>query len=339
MLLKMDFLFAFTVFAMVMTVVEGQTTEDDWRMNKKKFNKNYFIPADNGKLDRIHKQIFIKRNEQIKLHNSNPFANYRREVTLFSDMLLEEFQKFLGVNKNAIPPHTKQAVSLKPDGSDITDPDVPSRLDYRFDPCLPDIKNQNRCRASWAFSATTPIEFALCKLNKNISVTLSEQQLIDCDRGGLNKGCYGGFPMTAIESTMLTGIARESRYSYKKTGGQCKYVANMKAASVELCNYIEGGSIVDMKYALTKLGPISATMTVTDSFADYGSGVYDSNDCDGQDPNHAVVIVGWGNQNGMDYWIGRNSWGPLWGEEGYFLIQQGVNKCGIETYPVFVKLS
>jgi hypothetical protein len=44
----------------------------------------------------------------------------------------------------------------------------------------------------------------------------------------------------------------------------------MKAASVELCNYIEGGSIVDMKYALTKLGPISATMTVTDSFADYG---------------------------------------------------------------------
>jgi C1A family cysteine protease len=69
------------------------------------------------------------------------------------------------------------------------------------------------------------------------------------------------------------------------------------------------------------------------------SGVYDSNDCDGQDPNHAVVLVGWGNQNGVDYWIGRNSWGPLWGEEGYFLIQRGVNKCGIETYPVFVKLS
>ncbi len=67
-------------------------------------------------------------------------------------------------------------------------------------------------------------------------------------------------------------------------------------------------------------------------------GVYDSNDCDGQDPNHAVVIVGWGNENGMDYWIGRNSWGPTWGQKGYFLIQRGVNKCGIETYPVFVKL-
>ncbi len=44
----------------------------------------------------------------------------------------------------------------------------------------------------------------------------------------------------------------------------------MKAASVELCNYIEGGSIADIKYALTKLGPVSATMTATDSLADYG---------------------------------------------------------------------
>ncbi|XP_046458637.1 procathepsin L-like [Daphnia pulex] len=335
----MDFLFAFTVCAIVMTVVEGQTTEDDWRMYKKTFNKNYFIASDNGRLDRIHKQIFLTRNEQIKLHNSNPLVNYRRELTRFTDLLKVEFQKFLGVNKNAIPSHTKEAVSLRPDGSDITDPDVPSRLDYRYHPCLTGIKNQEQCAASWAFSVIASVEFAYCKKNKNISVTLSEQQLIDCDRGGLNKGCYGGFPMTAIESSMLTGITRESRYPYKKTGGQCKYVANMKAASVELCNYIEGGSIVDMKYALTKLGPLSATMTVTDSFADYGSGVYDSNDCDGQDPNHAVVIVGWGNQNGVDYWIGRNSWGTVWGKEGYFLIQKGVNKCGIESYPVFVKLS
>ncbi len=62
------------------------------------------------------------------------------------------------------------------------------------------------------------------------------------------------------------------------------------------------------------------------------NGVYDDPACDGKAVNHAVVLVGWGNLNGINYWIGRNSWGPGWGKEGYFLIQRGVNKCGIETY-------
>ena len=43
----------------------------------------------------------------------------------------------------------------------------------------------------------------------------------------------------------------------------------MKAASVALSNYIDSGTIVDMQYALTKLGPISAVLAVTDSLADY----------------------------------------------------------------------
>lgn len=66
------------------------------------------------------------------------------------------------------------------------------------------------------------------------------------------------------------------------------------------------------------------------------AGVYDDSDCDEQPVNHAVVIVGWGNQNGVDYWVGRNSWGTTWGTNGYFLIQRGVNKCGIENYPAYV---
>ena len=45
---------------------------------------------------------------------------------------------------------------------------------------------------------------------------------------------------------------------------------------------------------------------------------------------HAVVIDGWGTENGVKYWWARNSWGPEWGQGGYFRILRGVNHCGIE---------
>jgi C1A family cysteine protease len=68
----------------------------------------------------------------------------------------------------------------------------------------------------------------------------------------------------------------------------------------------------------------------------YRDGVYDDTDCDNVDVNHAMVIVGWGNKDGVDYWIIRNSWGTGWGDSGYVLVQRGVNKCQIDSYSAFV---
>jgi cathepsin H len=54
------------------------------------------------------------------------------------------------------------------------------------------------------------------------------------------------------------------------------------------------------------------------------------------DVNHAVLAVGYGTEDGLDYWVVKNSWGALWGDQGYFKIQRGVNMCGVadcNAYP------
>jgi C1A family cysteine protease len=65
------------------------------------------------------------------------------------------------------------------------------------------------------------------------------------------------------------------------------------------------------------------------------SGVYDDLACDNKTVNHGVVVVGYGALNGTNHWIVRNTWGTNWGIRGYILMQRGVNKCSIETYPAY----
>ena len=75
-------------------------------------------------------------------------------------------------------------------------------------------------------------------------------------------------------------------------------------------------------------GPIETGFTVYSDFMSYRGGIYvrHSNQIMG---GHAVKVVGWGVENGVNYWIVANSWGPNWGESGFFRIKMG--QCGFES--------
>ena len=72
------------------------------------------------------------------------------------------------------------------------------------------------------------------------------------------------------------------------------------------------------------------------------SGIYSDPSCNTpgsmSTTDHEVVFVGYGTENGIDYWIVRNSWGYVWGDEGYFRIQRGINLCNIEYWPAYVTI-
>ena len=85
-----------------------------------------------------------------------------------------------------------------------------------------------------------------------------------------------------------------------------------------------------MMQEIYESGSIVGTFSVYEDFDTYRSGIY-RHVYGRRKGGHAVKIIGWGEENGVKYWIVANSWNPRWGESGYFRIVRGENECGVET--------
>lgn len=58
----------------------------------------------------------------------------------------------------------------------------------------------------------------------------------------------------------------------------------------------------------------------------------DNDECLINQPDHAVAVVSYGSENGVDFWIVRNSWGDSWGEEGFIRMSRNKgNQCRIAS--------
>jgi len=91
--------------------------------------------------------------------------------------------------------------------------------------------------------------------------------------------------------------------------------------------------VAGIQQAIMAGGPMSVAFTVYSDFENYVSGIY-HHVSGAEAGGHAVKVVGWGVENGTEYWKIANSWNPHWGEKGYFRIKRGTNEGGIENQAV-----
>lgn len=183
------------------------------------------------------------------------------------------------------------------------------------------VGDQGSCGSCWAFSATGVVESKVnINLNDNdYNVDLSEQDLISCSDAG---NCSGGYNIDALDYMKNTGIARESCFPYNSgcSSGVCNDCSEKCNSPIYTVIDYSGPVSADsnsIKEAIANKGPVTVYMYVCDDFVDYNGGIYNAK-WEGSCAWHTVSVVGYSDLG--NYWIGKNSWGTGWGENGYFKI-------------------
>lgn len=216
----------------------------------------------------------------------------------------------------------------------ISSTTVPSAFDWRNCNAVTPVKNQGSCGCCWAFSSIGTIEGQYA-IKYGYLVSLSEQQLMNCDT--TDNGCSGGFMTTALNfaATNKLGVPGQGAVPYLGYKSTCNTnVGN--TVSVKGYSYAGSTSETVIMQFLYKVGPLAVSINSNSYLQNYSSGILNlsASQCSPSVINHAVTIVGYGVENGVNYWIVKNSWGADWGESGYFRIVRGTSACGINNYAV-----
>jgi len=281
--------------------------------------------------------IFKDNMEKIKKHNSNKNNTWWMGITQFADMTAEEFG--LHIHKGCYH-GAKKTTSPNPfTAKDAKNGTAPDAVDWTSKGAVTPVKNQGSCGSCWAFSTTGAIE-GRCQISTGTLTSLSEQDLVDCSKA--NNGCNGGLMDNAFAYVKKKGgICTEQEYAYKaKNELICheRWCAT-KAGKITGYKDVTPNSEKDLMAAVAE-GPVSIAIEADQqTFQLYKGGVFKGT-C-GDELDHGVLAVGYGEDGGDKYWKVKNSWGASWGEEGYIRMIRGVGtddgegQCGILKQPSY----
>lgn len=299
-----------------------------------RFAKSYITPAE--QLARY--EVFKVKLALVEAENALD-RSYKLEINSFADMTDEEFRAHhLGLLDTPEGQKFKHLGTHRYSGAEL-----PASVDWVAQGKVTPVKNQAACGSCWAFSTTGSLEGAWAIKTGNL-VSLSEQQLVDCASSApwQNHGCHGGLMDFGFDFIEKNGLCTEESYPYKAADDKCASSnCSVGVPAGRLTGYkdVTPSDINALMEAVAQQ-PVSVAIEADQSvFQLYKGGVLTSDKC-GVQLDHGVLIVGYGTDNGIEYWKVKNSWGPSWGESGYLRIgrnETAAGECGIKlkaSYPV-----
>lgn len=282
-------------------------------------------------------QIFKDNLRFIDEHNAEN-RTYKVGLNRFADLTNEEYRSMYLGTRTAAKRRSSNKISDRY-AFRVGDP-LPESVDWRKKGAVVEVKDQGSCGSCWAFSTIAAVE-GINKIVTGGLISLSEQELVDCDTS-YNEGCNGGLMDYAFEFIINNGgIDSEEDYPYKASDGRCdQYRKNARVVTIDGYEDVPENDEKSLEKAVANQ-PVSVAIEAGGrEFQLYQSGIFTGR-C-GTALDHGVTAVGYGTENGVDYWIVKNSWGASWGEEGYIRMERDLatsatGKCGIAmeaSYPI-----
>jgi len=315
-------------------------------------------------------QHFQQRLAAVEAHNRQSDRSWSAIVNHLADWAPQELAMLRGYRRSA-PSGSSRASSLGLVGTSVRTIDV-SHLPQNFTwkgqlAATRDVKNQGACGSCWAISSAAVLR-AHAELYQQ-DRTFSTQQIVECTPNprecGGQGGCQGATAELAMEYVSKVGLHTEEDHAYAARDGQCAKqmqvpeqgtgFPSMQQSFLGVSDRSSGQGKGGLSFGMTgweklpenlaeplllalyEKGPVVVSVGADDNFHMYSSGVM--NACGkGAVINHAVVMVGYGKDNRLGFWQIQNSWGPSWGEQGFFRMArldhaEENGYCGMDKKP------
>ena len=212
-----------------------------------------------------------------------------------------------------------------------------SKYDLRTLNRVTEPSDQGDCGDCFAYAGAAAIEYwySYLKNMKSNIPKFSAIEMAQCtSRNNIpNTMCDGGLMEYIFDYGEYYALSFDKEYNQQSCKNTEALPSHLQIIDYDVQSIEENPHIEDhIPLLLHKYGPITVGIDSNNGFIDnYVGGTFPEYLC-GDDIDHAVAIVGY---TDTEYII-KNSWGPKWGENGFFRLKRGVNACGIGKYVTYI---
>merc|ERR1711936_1293455 len=331
-------------------LAEGMSPYGD--LDEDEFLETFNLPPIDDPEEKALRAEALKAHEQEVLENNEAFlAGNQTWFDEYNDLPDDEFE----ANHTGAHDNMEYARGLK---------DIPLPYDeeserffdaYRYDRStvpasynsvtlgnVSPVKHQGNCGSCVAFATMALVETCFKKAVGTFG-DYSEQHFVDCAYDGIDvSGCNGaslhGYAKWLKEKKPK--LAHETTYPYKAVKQTCStsYKQFYQGVDTSGAYWTESGDEATLKKLVAQHGAVVTGVAAAGPFSQYKGGIF-AGCTSGARQDHAVTVVGYGTENGVDYWLIKNSWGTSWGGKGYIRMKRGVKMCGVGSSLVTVSCS